>query len=203
MNTQLVKAAALRPLLFVVALAASGGAACADDHHPQDALLVGGNGGSDFREQCPQDWALAGVHVTLGVDVNSISPVCSPALPGTGDDETRQLGTYGYAKNRPGTASCLPDFVQGMEVSSSPVNIVHDLKLVCAGADGGTHTASIMTADGTQPLTPGGTAQGTGRTECPAGEIAVGLYGRHGSSVDALGLVCGTVSAPPQTDLDQ
>ena len=186
---------ALLPTAFALALAMLPAAAPADDViYLDDSVLLGGGDGEAFREPCPEDWALTGVTVTMGENMNSISPVCSAPNPGD-DDDTTQLGTYGYAKDRPGVASCYPNPVLGMEVSTSAANVVHHLQLTCGSPDGETHLAIITTADGAGPLTPGGTAQRTERTDCPPGAFAVGLYGRYGQLVDAVGLMCGTVAA--------
>ena len=192
-----------KSLIALVLAFAGVPAALADDViYLHDAAVLGGSGGGEFRAPCPEDWALTAINVTVGKDMNSISPVCSPKNLGYSYDATTHLNTYGYAKDRPGTASCYPNLVQGMDVETSHVNLVHHLQLICLAPDGGTYPAPLLTADGSAPLTHGGEAQRTERTGCPPGEFAVGIYGRHGSHVDAVGLMCGTVAAPPKPKSD-
>jgi hypothetical protein len=47
----------------------------------------------------------------------------------------------------------------------------------------------------------GGTGGGVRVLDCPAGQVAIGIYGRSGASIDRLGLDCGTprVVATPRT----
>lgn len=169
-----------------------------DTTYLHDAALLGGGGGGPFRADCPNGWALTGVNVTIGIDMNSVSPVCSPTFAGLSYEGTTHLGTYGDAKDHSGYASCAPNLMQGMDVGTSHANIVHHLQLVCLTPDGGTYIAIIQKADNSGPLTHGGADQRNERTGCPPGEFAVGLYGRAGAYVDAVGILCGKVAAAPR-----
>src|SRR5262249_15903718 len=111
--------ARLLVVLFAV-LGWSASAARADDtKFLHESAILGGGGGGEFYELCPNGAVLSGVNVTVGKDMNSISPVCQWVSNGGGTTDTFFLGTYGNAHDAAGFANCAPNFVQGMWVGTS------------------------------------------------------------------------------------
>lgn len=190
-------------LLAVVCATLLAGARVADKTQLLgDTIQVGGQGGSDFRQNCPPGQVLASVDVTVGKDMNSISPQCGVLVGGRIPGETPNRGVFGGERDRPGNASCDPSVVQGMYVEISHVNLVHRVSLLCRDlSNGQNHTARLIkTSFGSEDyyLTQGGEAARTELLNCGSGAFAVGLFGGAGSSVDRLGLICGKlVDIPP------
>jgi hypothetical protein len=192
--------------------------------------LIGGPGGADYKERCHQGEILHGFEVRAGDDIDAIRAVCvapsSPtaisALPlsngfgagwhGGGGGSLRRLlcppGTpvvMGLAAGYDGIDTISLDAIDiyctqvsaGASMGKYPSNLLHAPVQAC------THGPNLLTYNLWKEI-----AFGNGRCpnfkverfDCPAGEIAIGMYGRSGALVDAMGLICGPapVFAPPE-----
>lgn len=165
---------------------------------------LGGNGGQQFIARCPANTSLTGVEARTGAYVNYIAPVCDGrAIQGAGGGGDRR------------SAVCpAGSVVRSMAVTSlrSPNHLLKALILDCAARGSRTRTASVpLDTPGafTSPSGPIGNlalfvsgpvgalrmadnlSKGypKGTLSCGAKDI-IGLQGRSGSAVDALGLIC-------------
>lgn len=173
---------------------------------------TGGPGGGQYAARCAEGAILTGFDLRTGDDVDAIRPLCaavrSPTDAGRIDPWPTQFGGNGGG---PRSLVCPGDapLVIGMAVAAEGVKtvIVNNIHLFCGPAlahqmpaanptvvfDGppARHTNAVIL-----PQT-GNSVQrtGSGRAQiCPDGLVAVGINGRSGIWLDALGLVCG---APP------
>lgn len=139
----------------------------------------GGKGGKQFVLRCPAGSVLTGVSALSGAYVNNIAPICDGRrMPGAGGGGDRS------------TVVCPSDsVVRKMQVVTlrSENMLLKALKLYCfSKANGG--------ATGEVPLDTPGRYTGfypMDHVDCGS-RNAVGLQGRSGASVDAVGLICGS-----------
>jgi len=157
-----------------------------------DTTIVGGPGGGNFRDQCPDNYALYGVNFTSGKDVNSIGTVCIQYDGGVLVGDPVGQRTFGQPVDHAGSAWCPPHtVVEAVQVDVSGANVLHNIHFNCR--DLITHSYHMSTGVTTNG---GGTARSDG-TGCGGGAIAIGVIGRYGSMVDAIGLICRVVNRPP------
>lgn len=137
----------------------------------------GGKGGKQFVLRCPVGSVLTGVSALAGAYVNNIAPICDGyRMPGTGGGGDRS------------TVVCPSNsVVRKMQVISlrSENLLVKALKLYCFSKVDGAATAEV-------PLNTPGRYTGfypTDHVDCGS-RNAIGLQGRSGASVDAVGLIC-------------
>lgn len=162
--------------------------------------LAGGRGGGPFTARCDPYRILAGVEIKTGDDVDAIRPLCRganlPDSPANENPRTEGPMRGGNGGGAPHTIACHPTeyAVRGMVIGheGERTRIVNNIQLVCGLGNG-------------QPSrNPTGGENGIGlwygprtanhidtRIACPPGQVAVGIHGRHGIWLDALGLICG------------
>ena len=161
---------------------------------------IGGPGGSPFIARCPQGQHLNGFELRAANDVDAIRPICVTAY-GPSDVGPPVPGGiwFGGDGGSPRQLVCPSDMpiVIKMVVDYGGIDtkIVYNIYLWCG------------TATATQTLTEFPNAVfGASRQSvhlpaqaCPAGLVAVGINGRSGIWLDALGLICGApqLSAKP------
>jgi hypothetical protein len=191
-------------ILHVAAMAALIGttfSACAQESF---TAPFGGGGGQQFIARCPANSLVNGVEARTGAYVNYIAPLCNGrAIRGGGSGGDRR------------SAVCpAGSVVRSMAVTSlrSSNHLLKALILDCAARGSQTRTASV-------PLdTPGAFTSPTGtlgsfalfttgpvgalrmveniNTNYPRGTLScgakdiIGLQGRAGAAVDAVGLIC-------------
>ncbi|MET0515807.1 MAG: hypothetical protein ABW047_10840 [Nitrospiraceae bacterium] len=175
--------------------------------------LYGGPGGSSFWAPCPQGSYLVGLAGRTGAWVDRIATVCAPWLRGSQTFGAPSIGqSFGASGGgQEHTAICKKpnvnnavqswyietlrssnQFVQYIGADCSPLVAFSSL-----AEDGffefGSKPASTDERLGNdERITPGPTKGGKGTEQrCPPGELAVGIHGRAGRFVDALGLICG------------
>jgi hypothetical protein len=185
----------LRPMVLSALLSAALVAAMPDRGSVDEFLpLIGTSGGTSFSRHCPDGKVLTGIRVRTGAVIDGIGILCSGMGTGGWLGEPTFSGTM--AGGNGGTVKDLKcptmgfrlGAVAGQRGGSLGVGIDR-LTLICrqwlsdARALGGGETKEITAkccTGGDQPR------------ECgTAGWPAVGIRGRHGSIVDAVGLVCG------------
>lgn len=177
--------AALSTAMFAAALS---GTACADDYlNP-----IGGGGGGQFNARCSSGEFLIGVELRKGDYVDAIRPLCAsangPHEASVGASGDWHGGTGGRITNI--TCARNDPFVNGALVSLEEQDrtIVSDIALTCGSAAGRQINAGggLLSAD---------EALARGLQYCATSEVAVGVHGRSGLYLDAIGLIC---AAGPQ-----
>jgi hypothetical protein len=183
-----------------------------------DLPVQGGPGGDYFRSECSGQFAV-GLHFRSGAWVDAIGLRCAGFKPKTGSFKpARDLELHGGDGGAPGVAGSCPDnaylsgithgytrngnenqFLNFVEIACTPVASGNPVR-VCLETGAGCWVGrpgapEIPIFGGTPLLTP--LVQ-----HCPPGEAAVGLHGRAGAFVDAIGLVCGPRPEPAVAGLD-
>ena len=179
-----------------------------------DAILppLGGGGGNQFVARCPQGEVLTGFDLRVGDDIDAVRPICIPAVAG---QFQAYPTSYGGDGGLPLQLVCPNEtpVVIGMEVGYEGNNIetVNNIHLYCGRAVAEPQRTAYFSAVFDGPpvgekegcfagFIGGGcdfsAAAGVETELCPAGLIAVGINGRAGVWLDALGLICGAPPAP-------
>lgn len=187
---------------------------------------VGGAGGGQFKAPCAEGQLLAGFELRVGDDVDAIRPVCAIATgPRQISLQPIATGWNGGSGGRIESLQCPSStpVVIGVYVAAEGEStvIVNTLHLYCGAAstiqaDAGAYPSAVFdgpTIRGTKSLLPGlpglpdlpdlpgtvvdkeGHFRGA-RLDCPSGQVAVGLHGRSGKWLDAMGLICGVPVIP-------
>jgi len=168
---------------------------------------LGGPGGGEFIDLCAANTNLAGVELRTADDVDAIRPICVPTYGRTavGPHQTA-LVWHGGSGGRPRQLVCPPGtpLVSGISIDTEGVDttIVNSVRLYCT--DSGSQRApnpnpsALFEGPTYVPSKPAlgfgvGGELGFGgqyRQDCPSGQVAVGIHGRSGKWLDAVGLAC-------------
>jgi hypothetical protein len=188
---------------------ASIGAARADD-----LPAYGGPGDAGFRDQCPEHHVLVGFEGRMGSLTDQIKTLCAMLYSDNGMAlKTDLFEAHGGSGGKPRLLRCRGglDGLRALSIFfTSDGRRIANLSGYCVPVDGapGTHyfcmglqqadecNATLLEAKGFnvkdgEPL----------RQSCPLGEWALGVHGRYGKHVNAIGLICG-VLVPKQRDVD-
>lgn len=173
---------------------------------------IGGPGGGQFFQRCERGDVLTGLRLQVGDDVDGIRAVCASATAPTfaGNRRAFSRGVGGYGGD--GLALECPDAapaINGIEVGyeGEQTLIVNNVHVYCSVAlpnqpltafpskvfDGpliGEVDSGILVGGRMVPLM-------RATATCPAGLVAVGITGRAGRWLDALGLICGALPYDP------
>jgi hypothetical protein len=186
-------------LILAVVLVLAGAASPAA---ARDTGLTGGPGGGAFRDQCGPGQFLTGVSVNSGSWMDAVVPFCA-----TFNAKTGLLGAPGFPMNRhggkgggaSGPVTCNnQQYVSGMmfgyiqDSKSGRPKYIASIQLDCV---------PIRAGDGKgRPRIGAGGTQGHGGFTCGDNQAVIGLVGRSGAYVDALGMICGPrpVAAGPR-----
>jgi hypothetical protein len=166
--------------------------------------VIGGPGGSAFRSTCSGDF-VAGVYASAGAWITAIGLECAKfqAASGTFARPVWHKSFHGSSRDPHKTVLCAPDaFVSGIRFSftreDTNPKYLDFIEITCTPVRGGPPaTACLDTGEGcyhTHPNpapTPGSFMFAPFSQHCPADEAAIGLRGRSGKYVDAIGLICG------------
>lgn len=182
--------------------------------HAQNEELVepmGGDGGTPFLARCPQGELLTSMDLWAGADIDAIRPVCVSAVPGQVHPHPTFFGTANKSKlgiplavlQRVACPNERP-IVIGMDVGSEGQKYltVNNIHLYCGMAVTTPQRFPFPLAVFDAPRFERGVGQTVPMTDeqqqrCPPGLVAVGLVGRAGLYVDAVGLICGAALPPP------
>lgn len=158
--------------------------------------LIGGPGGGDFRDQCDDGSYLVGFNLVVDRDANSIAAVCRAFTDNHYSGDEVGLTTRGNANSRKVWGVRCPDnkAAEQIVVSVSKVNLVHRASLVCRNPFGHDYEPSSSVPE-FYGISGESVYQNT--TGCGGGAMAVGLIGRYGGNVDALGLLCKVMGSKP------
>ncbi len=163
---------------------------------------IGGGGGGQFEARCPVGQLLAGFELRAADDVDAIRPLCVTATgPRDVSGASPASGWHGGAGGVSASVACPAQtpIVTGMFVRWEGVDtyVVNNIHLFCGTADAtqgtGNGPAAVFNAPQVRPSGLLAKFAGTGQATqlCPNGQIAVGMHGRSGIWVDAIGLICG------------
>ena len=158
--------------------------------------LIGGmTGGNTFTRRCPDNYVLSGLRWRKGLVLDGIGIKCRPlSVAGTFGTEINVGTMAGGNGGTAGSDSCGPanvrEVVAGQRGGSGGVGVA-GLVLECfewLGGDkawgGGSPTSRIEVMYNAPQLNQHRCAD--------AKKPAVGITGRHGSIIDAVGLICDT-----------
>ena len=154
--------------------------------------LIGGSGGNSFTRDCPRGSVLTGVRWRTGLALDGIGIACSPVRSDGTLGPAVDVGTMaGGNGGTAGRGHCQTGVVAAQGGSSAGVSL-DGLFLRCffwypaSRSYGGTSVSDIeVKKPAAIPF--------WNFTQCRDGTApATGIYGRHGSLVDAVGLKCGT-----------
>lgn len=168
----------------------------------------GGLGGGQYKAQCGPTENLMGFETRLGTFIDAIRPICVVTYGATATGNqvvppTWNGGTGGHVDrvvcptSTPVVLAVLLGFSSSLnEDSGSP--ILAAIHLYCGQAVPIAQTPAALPS---AVLDAQGSALGYGAGNslyfantpmaCPSGQVAVGAWGRAGTWVDALGLICG------------
>lgn len=191
----ILAAAVASSVLLAVAPSADAAAACNRKSNGEtcDLQTLGGGGGGDFRLPCPTGYYLDTIDTHGGSYVDSLYGHCTSFTDSRSVKETKSTGGPGGAEY---PASCLRGTFSMMSVSiafeDNQFKFVRNIQIYCNGGPG----AVCAGYGGVQCTDVSGDKNYT--ETCPDGMVAVGIKGRSGIYVDAIGLICGRkpVAAP-------
>jgi hypothetical protein len=184
--------------------------------HATDLPVEGGPGGGDFRSDCSGDF-VAGFFLRSGSWVDAIGLKCASLDPATGKFSRPAWNKPYYGGNGGGPQeSVCPDdsYVSGIKFgytgTGTDIHYVDYVEFVCTPVQGGLPHPGIclQTENGCWDINPDKPGSGPFNRppfeqSCPEGEAAIGIRGRYGSYVDALGLICGPKPEFPTTQSTQ
>jgi hypothetical protein len=158
---------------------------------------LGGLGGSQFQAQCGPTENLMGFELRVGAYVDAIRPVCVVTYGTTAfGNQTTPAGWSGGPGGHLQRLMCPTSapVVIGIDVGTrlddstySQLNVSR-IHLYCGLAAAGQKSAAQPAAIFDAPYEHDRSDQ---HQDCPAGQVAVGVNGRSGQFLDALGMICG------------
>jgi len=158
----------------------------------EDLPLIGGSGGHSYTLMCPSGQVLTGVRYRVGALVDGLGIKCSKVKADGSLGPSTDVGSMvGGNGGTAGSATCQTsgEVIAAQQGASAGVGIggLHFLCFTWYGHNYGGTSNDIINVIG---FLPAFIAQ-----QCRDGnEPAIGIYGRHGSLVDAVGLKCGYVN---------
>ena len=182
---------------------------CPDITLATDLPIYGGLGGQEFRADCPTGSYLVGLSGRTGEWVDNIAPICAPWLvakqvfgpPSVGPSHGASIGGQEHP------ADCGVQAGNIHVVQSWKIDILrsdnhyvkhimaHCLSLSPSASSRVFHFGTKDPYDQNISFGPFGTKPP--EQACPAKEAAVGIRGRAGQFVDAIGLICGPLPLGP------
>jgi len=160
----------------------------------------GGNGGGQYKAQCGPTENLMGFELRVGNFIDAIRPVCvitygATAIGNQVVPPTWNGGTGGHAEKLlcPASTPIVIAVAAGFSgtIEDNPTVVLSAIHLYCGQAVAAQKPAAFPSAVFDAPgNTRIGPFDGAPQV-CPAGQVAVGVHGRAGTWLDALGLICG------------
>jgi hypothetical protein len=168
---------------------------------------VGGDGGYPFNARCPQGQFLTGFDLRTGDFVDAIRPLCvtakGPAEPGPIEPYPSMFGGTGGGPRQLVCPRDIP-IVTGMYVGVEGKQIlsVISIRLFCGVAAATQKLSKLPAAGFDGDSGKRGLLEFVGFDEdtqfCTGGLVAVGINGRSGKWLDAVGLICGKPVLTPR-----
>ncbi|UIJ44336.1 hypothetical protein LZK98_14840 [Sphingomonas cannabina] len=201
----------MRQYLKAVAVAAAlvSGTPASAGEADWSSPVVGGRGGTSAALRCPAGSYLAGVVARIGDDMDAIGPICAQALTTGGIYPAGRPGTLGGTGGRLREFACPASapFVRKATIGAegSRTIVVNSIEIRCGPLSGpmpqpvleynyvllsgpNYYSSSLL------PGTGGNSLSYSNLAECPSHMAPVGLHGRAGAMVDALGIICGEIA---------
>jgi len=175
------------------------------DYGPQ----YGGSGGTQYLDTCPTGYALAGMNLWTGSEVDAVQAYCRQLTLSTNtapDPYTYDVtvGTARTLSKRGGGGGTLRsarcntgEVVTGIFGRSGAR--IDQLGFRCSqlGVSGAPASDDVTFSGGASRGGYGGGGGSSFTYNCPAGEVVVGIGGRYGSRVDAFRVRCGAIDTTP------
>lgn len=177
--------------------------------HAQPLPAIGGEGGGQFMAPCPQGEVLSGLELWTGDDIDAIQPICIPAHAGQFQSYPVKFGGEGGVGPLQVVCPNEAPVIVGMEIGAEGVHTitVNNIHLYCGRAvatvQRPAYAAAVFDAPRAKPdcgflgTNCDPPQRKTATQWCPEGSVAVGINGRSGIWLDALGMICGAPPAPP------
>jgi hypothetical protein len=182
--------------LIIAAWFFIGGPASAQPPGLKEFPIQGGNGGSFFKLMCPPGTFIAGIEGNNGAVIDHMRLLCagfkilSTTLPpfhfsvGVAKNQGEIIGNSAGGGHQ--VTQCGNDRLVGsISFNTEFFEDKHLIAFVVMNCEGSPGTKPEEIRFGTN--FPGGSVV---HQACDVGHFAVGLRGRHGSFVDAIGLIC-------------
>jgi hypothetical protein len=180
---------------------------------------LGGPGGGQFKSPCAAGQSLAGVELRVADDVDAIRPVCVSTYgpDKTGNETVASSWNGGSGGVRVERLICPPARPVVLAVSigaeGQKTFIVNNVHLFCGLAVATDqqledYPSAIFDGPGYKPSPnyvtgdPGSSNRQYTSQRCPAGQVAVGIHGRSGIWLDAMGLICGAPAGSIFNDIE-
>jgi len=169
---------------------------------------MGGPGGGQFFARCEKGEILNGFELRTGDDVDSIRPICiaarAPTFNGQRNVFTQSFGGSGGGLRRLVCPDEAPAIVSlGIGYEGQDTIIVNSVHLYCSKAltNRAVTPNPTVVFDGPRVRAGGGgllaglapDPSSSQAETCPQGLIPVGINGRSGIWLDAVGLICGAL----------
>ncbi|MEO6798735.1 MAG: hypothetical protein ABI178_02175 [Rhodanobacter sp.] len=155
--------------------------------------VLGGNGGGSFNGYCGRREVMTGIVGRTGAWLDAIAPLCAGYGHGPRFDPPRRGPWTGGGGGGSASQECPSNAaVRGWEIGRVRHNgfVVGYVRLICLSLDTGAETRNGQRFGG-----QGFIADADVMTyRCPAGQVAVGVYGHSGAFIDNAGLLCDTPS---------
>jgi hypothetical protein len=200
--------AALRVIPFVSSFALS--VLAVDAAHARDLPVAGGPGGGSFRLDCNRSGSffkgLVGLNVKAGAFLDAIGPKCATFLDGGGWGPTTALIKKGGSGGRSQDKECRPEnYVAGIKFGftrdGDAPKYVDYVEVICKPYRGGQEERlCVDTGHRCPDAHPDRPNLKAVTHMCNDDEAAVGIHGRSGIYVDALGLICAPKPAAMKND---
>jgi hypothetical protein len=170
-----------------------------------DLPYVGGEGGNNYRVECPAGAFVVGFRGRSGDWVDRLQVVCSPWNGNTlGNPQVLPtvLGNSGggYPNDAycPGAAVVVALTPSFTTKRGEYVGFLDDLAAECFDVglrnvgQGPAYRPSLRSSGGQRPVGIGASFHAKpDQQRCPDGELASGVHGRAGLFIDSIGLICG------------
>jgi uncharacterized protein YkwD len=157
----------------------------------------GSPGGNAFREECPPGQYVVGARYRSGAWLDQISITCAP-VDATGMTGQHWHGsTFGGNGGNPDEKSCNPGHIVG-----SAAILLHSGNQFVHMMDFGCRSTTSTSGHGLLNIGAPSSLFGVIDQWCPTGEAVIGIQGRAGAFVDAIGIICGAFAqvAPPRPE---
>jgi hypothetical protein len=165
-----------------------------------DVLLapVGGSGGNSFHARCAPAEHLMGFNLRAGHDIDAVQPICGSTSNASGPMRIgREMPRFGGDGGEPRQVICPSQtpVVIAMDVWAEGVRgtMLNGIRLYCGVVTAQQILSEVPSAyfDAPGSMLVADAAMKLALKACPGGLIPVGVHGRAGARVDALGLICG------------
>lgn len=169
--------------------------------------LSGRDGGRSFLARCDAGHVLVGLDLRAGNDIDAVRPLCAqPLSPTTIGEVWGEVGIFGGKGGKPTQLRCPQETPVVIKMRLEGEYYMNGFDLYCGIVDANRPQPSqFPQAKFDAPFLSSANNDCGGNYDpcplwrdletCPDGLVGVGIHGRSGDRVDALGLICGT---PPQ-----